>query len=168
MNKLILAIFGIVLMAGGGWQWREYQEKQLRSELEQKVSRYWDAVISNDQLTIYGMEAGKKSGELSPDAFYDRQMAKSVEIVGYSVEEIDIQGEYAKAKIDVLKTFAALRGVSYKGGVSDAWILIDNEWFHDTPLGKSISPEEKFEKKSAPIPQIENDSADSRVEDMPL
>ncbi len=157
MKKLIIGVIALAALAGGGWQWRDYQAKRLRLELEQQVTRYWDAVIANDHWTVYQLEAGRQSGELTPDAFYDAQVSRAVEIVGYSVENIDQQGDRAKVQLDILKTFAALRGANYAGGINDAWIRIDNQWLHDTPKASGSGDKEAIsagEKRVAPIPQV--------------
>lgn len=157
MKKLIVGVLALAALAGGGWQWRVYQAKRLRLALEQQVTRYWDAVIANDQWTVYQLEAGRQSGELAPDAFYDAQLSRAVEVVGYSIESIEQQGDSAKVQLDILKTFSALRGANYQGRLNDAWILIDDQWWHDTPESTGSGEKEAMpadQKRVAPIPQV--------------
>lgn len=151
MRKIILGLFLIAAVAVSYWQWDRVRAKNLREQLDNQILLYWEAVIAHDLPTMYQLEAGRLTDGLQPDQFYDRQRAKAVEIVGYSVQSLAVDKDRAKVTLEILKTFPALFGKSYTSVVTDGWILLDGQWLHDTPKPPKL-PEAKSQPDAAPNP----------------
>ena len=154
MKRIVLGLLIVAaLLATGIWRWDQYRQVQSRNDLEQQVSRYWEAYLLNDQWTLYQLEAGRVEGALAPDTFYDAQLSSPVEIIGYSVNSIDMKGDHANISLDVEKTFPALRGGTFKGNKLDTWVRVEDQWLHDTPkTGGETGNAQDGLKAAAPPP----------------
>ncbi|KAB2929756.1 MAG: hypothetical protein F9K25_10205 [Candidatus Contendobacter sp.] len=97
--------------------------------LEQRVQRYWTARSINDVHTVYGLEsAARPGGWLTPD--------KHQQLGGLPVREIKV----VETRIDGDKATVTLQGQVAVGTLgwmpqtlTEDWVLIEGEWYHQTP-----------------------------------
>jgi hypothetical protein len=97
--------------------------------LEQRVQRYWTARSINDVHTVYGLEsAARPGGWLTPDQY--KQLG-GLPVREVKIVETKVEGDKAKV------TLAGQVAVGTLGWMpqtlSEEWVLIEGEWYHQTP-----------------------------------
>lgn len=151
MMKVTLVAL-IVVLAGflGFRHWQAGQEAASEAGLRERVNDYWEAVVLNNVHARYEMEASQHEGQLDPFDYYLKTMSGKTRIVAYQIDTIEIQGDAAIAKLDVEKTFPALGAQSYPGKVTNHWIRLDGQWYHDA--GKNQSAPSPAEPPAGALP----------------
>jgi hypothetical protein len=97
--------------------------------LEQRVQRYWTARSINDVHTVYSLEsAARPGGWLTPDQY--KQLG-GLPVREVKIVETKVEGDKAKV------TLAGQVAVGTLGWMpqtlSEEWVLIEGEWYHQTP-----------------------------------
>ncbi|MDG4549495.1 MAG: hypothetical protein P9F19_14665 [Candidatus Contendobacter sp.] len=97
--------------------------------LEQRVQRYWTARSINDVHTVYGLEsAAQPGGWLTPDKY---QQLGGLPVREVKIVETKIEGDNATVTLQGQVAVGTLGWMPQT--LTEDWVLIEGEWYHQTP-----------------------------------
>jgi len=97
--------------------------------LEQRVQRYWTARSINDVHTVYSLEsAARPGGWLTPDKY---QQLGGLPVREIKVVETKVEGDKATVTLQGQVAVGTLGWMPQT--LTEEWVLIEGEWYHQTP-----------------------------------
>ncbi len=124
--------------------------------LEETITRFWEARVSQDFETMYDMHTPLFTDKVKYDDYYKRAKGGIVGTVEkFKIEHIELSEDGKSARSAVLKTFIIyfLYGVEHRTDIIDyqQWIMDEQSgtWYIDEDA-KDFKPGKKQDEGSAP------------------
>lgn len=135
---LVSIWYVVLLICFGPVSAQEKPEVSAEQVLTERAHQYWEAIKLNDLSTAYRLESGSLNGALTASAF--RQgLARAAPLIDYQINGVRIDGSGAQVDIRVRYKLPQLRDpVTWNR--SNPWVLIDGQWYHQTPAATSTAP----------------------------
>lgn len=125
----------------------EDSNKPTEARLLERANAYWTALEARDFATLYGFEAGARSGDLTPEAMRN-DVARS-RVLKYAFKEVKIEKDVAAIMVERVYAVSSIGG-SIPTTQPDRWIFTDGDWYHalGLRLNKKIKEEAREEATS--------------------